>query len=87
MTFNSFLLGLGTAPEHPPSEPIPHMQAFFDAIDITTVFAGGEAYYLPPVDIVFMPSIERFREGTPLLTAQAMKADLPFKGRVSLLSW
>ena len=27
-------------PEHPPSEPIPHMQAFFDAIDITTVFTG-----------------------------------------------
>ena len=39
-------------PEHPPSEPIPHMQAFFDAIDITTVFTGTEAYYLPPVDKV-----------------------------------
>jgi antirestriction protein ArdC len=50
------------APEHPPSEPIPHMQAFFDAIDITTVFTGTEAYYLPPVDKVFMPSIVRFEK-------------------------
>ncbi|HEV8036593.1 ArdC family protein [Yoonia sp.] len=49
-------------PDHTPSEPIPHMQAFFNAIDITTVFAGGEAYYLPPVDKVFMPSIERFHD-------------------------
>ncbi|MEC8582734.1 MAG: zincin-like metallopeptidase domain-containing protein, partial [Pseudomonadota bacterium] len=49
-------------PEHPPSEPIPHMQAFFDAIDITTVFTGTEAYYLPPVDKVYMPSITRFQD-------------------------
>ncbi|MAN63406.1 MAG: hypothetical protein CMI60_15825 [Parvibaculum sp.] len=48
------------APEHPSAKPIPHMQAFFDAIDITTVFTGTEAYYLPPVDKVFMPSISRF---------------------------
>jgi antirestriction protein ArdC len=47
-------------PDHPPAEPIPHMQAFFDAIDITTVFAGGEAYYLPPVDKVYMPPVTRF---------------------------
>ncbi|GGE49082.1 hypothetical protein GCM10011360_40240 [Primorskyibacter flagellatus] len=50
------------APEHPQSEPIPHMQAFFDAIDITTVFTGTEAYYLPPVDKVYMPSITRFQD-------------------------
>lgn len=49
-------------PEHSPSEPIPHMQAFFDAIDITTVFTGTEAYYLPPVDKVYMPSITRFQD-------------------------
>jgi len=49
-------------PEHPPSEPIPHMQAFFEAIDITTVFTGTEAYYLPPVDKVYMPSITRFHD-------------------------
>ena len=50
------------APEHRPSEPIPQMQAFFDAIDITTVFTGTEAYYLPPVDKVYMPSITRFQD-------------------------
>jgi antirestriction protein ArdC len=49
-------------PDHPPSAPIPHMQAFFDAIDITTVFGGTEARYNPPVDKVFMPSIERFKD-------------------------
>ena len=48
-------------PDHAPSATIPHMQAFFDAIDITTVFAGDEARYSPPVDKVFMPSIERFK--------------------------
>lgn len=50
------------APAHSPAEPIPHMQAFFDAIDIDTVFTGTEAYYLPPVDRVFMPSITRFED-------------------------
>ena len=39
-----------------------NMQAFFDAIDITTVFTGTEAYYLPPVDKVYMPSITRFQD-------------------------
>jgi len=50
-----------TAPEHPPAEPIPHMQEFFDAIDIITVFSGDKAYYLGPVDKVYMPPIARFR--------------------------
>jgi antirestriction protein ArdC len=49
-------------PDHPPSATIQHMQAFFDAIDITTVFGGTEARYNPPVDKVFMPSIERFKD-------------------------
>ena len=48
-------------PDHTPSAPVPHMQTFFDAIDITTVFGGTEARYNPPVDKVFMPSIERFK--------------------------
>lgn len=52
----------GPAPDHSPAEPIPHMQAFFDAIDISTVFSGSEAYYLPPVDKVFMPCISRFQD-------------------------
>jgi len=38
------------------------MQAFFDAIDITTVFTGDQAYYMPPVDKVYMPSITRFED-------------------------
>lgn len=50
-----------SAPDHTPSAPVPHMQAFFDAIDITTVFGGTEARYNPPVDKVFMPGIERFK--------------------------
>ena len=49
-------------PEHPAAEPIPHMQDFFDAIDITTVFTGDKAYYLPPVDKVYMPPIARFQD-------------------------
>jgi len=48
-------------PEHKAHQPIPHMQSFFDAIDISTVFSGTEARYSPPVDKVFMPSIERFK--------------------------
>jgi len=59
---DSFFPDPEPVPEHPPSEPIPHMQAFFDAIDITTVFTGTEAYYLPPVDKVYMPSITRFHD-------------------------
>ena len=59
---DSFFPDPEPVPEHPPSEPIPHMQAFFDAIDITTVFTGTEAYYLPPVDKVYMPSITRFQD-------------------------
>ncbi len=48
-------------PEHATDQAIPHMQSFFDAIDITTVFAGDEARYSPPVDKVFMPGISRFK--------------------------
>ena len=48
-------------PEHATHQAIPHMQSFFDAIDITTVFAGDEARYSPPVDKVFMPGISRFK--------------------------
>ena len=59
---DSFFPDPEPAPEHPPAEPIPHMQAFFDAIDITTVFTGDQAYYMPPVDKVYMPSITRFED-------------------------
>ena len=49
-------------PEHATHQAIPHMQSFFDAIDISTIFSGTEARYSPPVDKVFMPSIERFKD-------------------------
>lgn len=47
-------------PEHPSSEPVPHIQAFFDTINIQTVFGGDKACYAPPVDKVFMPPVTRF---------------------------
>ncbi len=48
-------------PEHATHQPIAHMQSFFGAIDIKTIFTGTEACYRPPIDTVFMPSIERFK--------------------------
>ncbi len=47
-------------PNLPAHEPIPHMQTFFDAIDIPTTFTGREAYYMGTVDKVYMPEISRF---------------------------
>lgn len=46
--------------DHPGSQPIPHIHAFFEAIDIETVFTGRKAYYLPAVDRVYMPEISLF---------------------------
>ncbi len=48
------------APAYPSAEPIPHMQQFFDAIDITTIFTGRQAYYMPAVDRVYMPEMVHF---------------------------
>ena len=47
--------------DHTPSAPITHMQTFFDAIDISTVFSRIEARYNSPIDKVFMPSFERLK--------------------------
>ncbi|GFE67233.1 ArdC family protein [Litoreibacter roseus] len=49
-------------PDHPQHEPIPHMQDFFDAIDIVTSFTGREAYYMAAVDKVYMPDITLFED-------------------------
>ncbi|MBY5933102.1 DUF1738 domain-containing protein [Tateyamaria omphalii] len=49
-------------PDHPPHEPIPHMQDFFDAIEIVTSFTGREAYYMAAVDKVYMPDISLFED-------------------------
>lgn len=53
---------LASPPKHTPYEQIPHMQAFFEAIDITTVFSGREAYYMPAIDKVYMPEITLFED-------------------------
>ena len=37
-------------PGHTPSAPVPYLQAFFDAIDIATVFGLTKASYNPPVE-------------------------------------
>jgi len=42
------------------SAPIPHMEAFFDAIDIDVVHTGREAYYMQTVDKVYMPELALF---------------------------
>ena len=47
-------------PDHPANVPIPHMQSFFEAIDIETVFTGRDAYYMPAVDRVYMPELSLF---------------------------
>ncbi|MBD3625686.1 MAG: DUF1738 domain-containing protein, partial [Rhodobacteraceae bacterium] len=45
---------------HPERAPIPHMQAFFEAIGATVSFSGREACYVPALDKIYMPPIELF---------------------------
>ena len=45
---------------YPPCEPIPHMQAFFDAVGGNVSFTGRSAYYMPAVDKIYMPEISLF---------------------------
>jgi len=45
---------------HPERTPIPHMQAFFEAIGATVSFSGREACYVPTLDKIYMPPIELF---------------------------
>jgi len=47
-------------PEYPERAPIPHMQAFFEAIRATVSFSGREACYVPTLDKIYMPPIEVF---------------------------
>jgi len=42
------------------NEPIPHLQAFFDAIPADTRFTGREAYYMPATDRIYMPELSLF---------------------------
>ncbi len=46
-------------PEH---APIPHMQAFFEAIGATISFSGGETCYVPTLDKIYVPAIELFED-------------------------
>ena len=56
-------------PEEPTStgpEPIPALEAFFDAIGADVVFAGNRACYVPSLDRILMPPLDRF-ETAPLM--------------------
>ena len=45
---------------YPERTPIPHMQAFFEAIGATVSFPGREACYVPTLDKIYLPPIEVF---------------------------
>lgn len=45
---------------HSERAPIPHMQAFFEAIGATVSFSGREACYVPTLDKIYLPPIEVF---------------------------
>ena len=47
---------------YPECEPIPHMQAFFDAIDATVSFSGREACYVQSLDKIYLPPLELFED-------------------------
>jgi antirestriction protein ArdC len=48
------------APEHPPHQPIAHMQTFFDAIGGDVHVSGREAKYVPALDRIYIPEISLF---------------------------
>ncbi|MEM6275318.1 MAG: zincin-like metallopeptidase domain-containing protein [Pseudomonadota bacterium] len=50
------------AEAYPGHAPIPHMQAFFEAIDAVVSFAGREACYVPTLDKIYLPPIELFED-------------------------
>lgn len=41
-------------------EPIPHMQAFFDALGADIVISGRKAKYVPALDRIYVPPMETF---------------------------
>lgn len=45
---------------YPERTPIPHMQAFFEAIGAKVSFSGREACYVPTLDKIYLPPIEVF---------------------------
>jgi len=46
--------------QYPERAPIPHMQAFFEAVGATVSFSGREACYVPVLDKIYVPPIELF---------------------------
>lgn len=48
------------APAYPTSQPIPHMQDFFEAIGGNVSFTGRRACYVPAIDKIYMPEISLF---------------------------
>lgn len=46
--------------DYPERAPIPHMQAFFEAIDAIVSFSGRDACYVPTLDKIYIPPIELF---------------------------
>ena len=48
------------AQDYPERAPIPHMQAFFEAIDAIVSFAGRDACYMATLDKIYIPPIELF---------------------------
>ncbi len=61
-------------PEKPTSagpEPIPAFEAFFDAIGADVVFAGNRACFVPSLDRILMPPLERFETATLMYSTLA----------------
>ena len=50
------------AEAYPERAPIPHMQAFFEAIGAVVSFSGREACYVPALDKIYIPPIELFED-------------------------
>ena len=47
--------------------PIPHMQAFFDAIGATVSYGGDRACYVPALDHIRMPHLRAFESAEGVL--------------------
>lgn len=63
--FNQAQLDGYVAPERPAlpeTERVAHPEAFYSNLNITTVYGGSEACYLPSKDTVFMPPFAAFHD-------------------------
>jgi len=76
-----FFPALAAEPEHPELAPIPHMEAFFEGIDIEVVHTGREAYYMPAVDKVYMPELSLFETAHKFYAVKAHELSHATKAR------